>query len=218
METVVYRRLVGEIVRLELAPEAPLRLAEVAERLDVSATPVRQAIAHLKRDGLVVGSPRREMRVAPLTFAELEEIQAIRIGVESTLARYGAAQCDEQALATIEERFESTVDWYNRRDADEHLRAQWSLRDVCYGCADRPRLLSVVARERLRAERYLHYLSRADIDAFAESLTFQQALVLACRENDGDFAEQSTRDLFIWSLRGLREINQSGGLQPGAFV
>jgi DNA-binding GntR family transcriptional regulator len=87
VEDGVYRILREEIGRLDLAPGERLRLEEVAGRLEVSLTPVRHALRRLESEGLVVSIPRRGSRVASLSVEELEEIQALRLGLETFLAR-----------------------------------------------------------------------------------------------------------------------------------
>src|SRR2546425_12668775 len=89
VEDGVYQALREEIGRLQLAPGERLRLEELADRFQVSLTPVRHALRRLESEGLVVSERRRGSRVAPLSVEEIEEIQAIRLGLESFLARYG---------------------------------------------------------------------------------------------------------------------------------
>src|SRR5436309_5755563 len=101
VEDGVYRALRAEIGRLELAPGRRLPLEELAARFQVSLTPVRHALRRLESEGLVVSVRRRGSRVAPLSVEELEEIQAIRLGLETFLARHGAEQITDGALAEM---------------------------------------------------------------------------------------------------------------------
>ena len=101
VEDGVYRALRREIGQLERAPGERLPLEELAARFQVSLTPVRHALRRLESEGLVVSVPRRGSRVAPLSVEELEEIQAIRLGLETFLAREGAERCTKSALAEM---------------------------------------------------------------------------------------------------------------------
>ena len=87
VEDGVYRALRQEIGRLDLLPGQRLPLEEIAGRFQVSLTPVRHALRRLESEGLVVSLPRRGSRVAPLSVEELEEIQALRLGLETFLGR-----------------------------------------------------------------------------------------------------------------------------------
>lgn len=70
------------IVFGELAPGTRLRIAELAERLDVSATPLREALQHLAAEGLVELSPQRGARVAPLDIAGGLDVYRVRLMLE----------------------------------------------------------------------------------------------------------------------------------------
>ena len=60
----IYLRLRAEMMNLTLAPGMPLRMQDLAARLGVSRTPVREACIRLQRDGLVNILPQRETTVS----------------------------------------------------------------------------------------------------------------------------------------------------------
>ena len=63
----------------ELAPGARLGEVELADRLGVSRTPVREALTRLAAEGMVEIQPNRGARVATWTVAELEGVFDLRI-------------------------------------------------------------------------------------------------------------------------------------------
>jgi DNA-binding GntR family transcriptional regulator len=205
VENGVYRVLREEIGRLELAPGERLRLEEVARRLDVSLTPVRHALRRLESEGLVVSIPRRGSRVASLSVEELEEIQALRLGLETFLARAGAEGCTDAALAEMEAARDEMERAFRAGDLDAYLGSFWSLRDACYACAERPRLFRALEDQRIRVERYILYLCR-DPDAFAALRRGPDTLLEACRARDGEAAERATRDALVWVLGELQRM------------
>ena len=205
VEDGVYRALRLDIGRLELAPGQRLRLEELAGRFDVSLTPVRHALRRLESEGLVVSRPRRGSSVAPLSVDELEEIQALRLGLETFLARRGAEQCSAAALREMTEARREMERAYRAGDLDAYIRSFWSLRDACYRCADRPRLLRTLEDQRIRVERYVLTLCR-DPKAFANLRRGPDTLLEACRERDGEAAEAATRDALLWVLAELQAM------------
>ena len=72
----------------ELAPGARLGEVELAERLGVSRTPVREALSRLAAEGLVEIQPNRGARVATWTVAELEGVFDLRSAIEPQLTGY----------------------------------------------------------------------------------------------------------------------------------
>lgn len=70
----VAQRLRQEILTGQLPPGAPLRDAELASRLGVSITPVRESVATLMAEGLIEALPNKRRRVAVLTQRQAEEL------------------------------------------------------------------------------------------------------------------------------------------------
>jgi DNA-binding GntR family transcriptional regulator len=210
VEDGVYRSLRSAIGRLELAPGERLRLEELASRLDVSLTPVRHALRRLESEGLVVSLRRRGSRVAPLSVEELEEIQALRLGLETFLARHGAEHVTEQALLGMEGARDEMERAFRAGDLAAYIRSFWSLRDACYRCAERPRLLRALEDQRIRVERYILFLCR-DPEAFADLRRGPDTLLEACRARDGEAAEAATRDALTWVLAELQRMLDNVG-------
>lgn len=70
----VLQQLRIEILRKELEPGAPIRDAEIATRMGVSITPVREAVAVLVHEGLVEVSSNQRRRVVELTKKRAQEL------------------------------------------------------------------------------------------------------------------------------------------------
>ena len=205
IEDGVYRALRREIGQLDRAPGERLRLEELAARFHVSLTPVRHALRRLEAEGLVVSLPRRGSRVASLNVEELEEIQAVRLGLETFLAREGAARCTTDALAEMASARADMELAFAQGDLRAYIASFWSLRDACYRCAERPRLMRALEEQRIRVERYVFHLCR-DPQAFAALRRGPDTLLEACRARDGDAAETATRDALAWVLAELRRM------------
>lgn len=95
--TMELRRL---ILSFALRPGESLAERRLERLLQVSRSPVREALAQLAREGLV----RREgrgFRVAPVDVAELQELFAFRTLLETTAVRWAAA-APEPALADVD--------------------------------------------------------------------------------------------------------------------
>jgi DNA-binding GntR family transcriptional regulator len=205
VEDAVYRLLRQDIAQLVLAPGERLPLQELADRYRVSMTPIRHVLRRLESEGLVVSVRHRGAGVAPLSVDELEEIQAIRLGLETFLARHGAERCDDDALEEMERRRRDLEQAFRRGDLDAYIASFWRLRDACYRRAERPRLLDALGEQRLRVERYVRYLCR-DPEAFALLRRGPDTLLEACRARDGEAAEEATRDALMFVLHEFQQM------------
>ena len=96
-----YRRLLDEIRSGALAPGARLRETELADRLGISRTPVREAIRQLEADGLVAHLPRQGATIRSLDHAEVVELYEMRAVLEGTAARLAARAASDIELAEL---------------------------------------------------------------------------------------------------------------------
>ena len=98
---VVYEQLSAAIVELRIPPGAPLREAEIAQGLNVSKTPVREALGRLEQDGLVVLNSFRSAVVTDYTALDLQEIYELREILEVAAARWAAESMSDKGLADL---------------------------------------------------------------------------------------------------------------------
>ncbi len=83
---VAYRRLKQEILENRMVPGFQALESELAARLKMSRTPVREAVIRLQDEGLVEVIPRRGMRVLPMSPRDMQEIYEVLTCVESEAA------------------------------------------------------------------------------------------------------------------------------------
>src|SRR3954462_11258338 len=78
------------IRRGELKPGDALSVPDLARRLNVSRSPVREAVLHLVADGFAVEAPRRGVALRTLDERDLVQIHEMREVLEGLAARRGA--------------------------------------------------------------------------------------------------------------------------------
>lgn len=99
---VVYNELRKAILDGYYQPGRPVREAEVAERLSVSRTPVREAFRRLQTDGILEFTPWRGVIVAELNEKQIIELYAMRKVLEGTAAALAALNATDDQLADLE--------------------------------------------------------------------------------------------------------------------
>lgn len=87
----VYERLRADLLACRLWPGTRLKINELCQTLSVSPSAVREALARLTSEGLVVSEPQRGFRAAPISVADLCDITQVRSQIECL--------CLERALA-----------------------------------------------------------------------------------------------------------------------
>ncbi|MGV8988470.1 MAG: FCD domain-containing protein [Cypionkella sp.] len=82
-----YDAMRHDIIRGELAPGKPLRLADLKARYAMGFSPLREALNRLQAERLVISEALRGFRVAALSLAELQDAVASRIIIETQALR-----------------------------------------------------------------------------------------------------------------------------------
>ena len=90
LNRIAYREIEELIVTLRLAPGAVLSEADLAGRLGISRTPVREALQRLAREGLVRIMPRRGLLVTEVNIEKQLRMLEARREIERFLARHAA--------------------------------------------------------------------------------------------------------------------------------
>ena len=99
----VYQWLRQQMRAGAFAPGDRLREVELAEKLGVSRTPIREAIGRLAADGLVEGAPSRGVMFIRLDKQQVREIYALRAVLEGAAARLAAQHASEDEIALMRE-------------------------------------------------------------------------------------------------------------------
>jgi DNA-binding GntR family transcriptional regulator len=196
----VYRRLRQLILHGEIAPGARLRETEIAERLTVSRTPVREAISRLIGDRLVRELAAGGVEVVD-TRAEMEEIYAIREALEVCAVGLAASRIDGGQIDQLERLLttaEATSHLQHNRRAALNESFHWTIADA----ARSPRLAALIAEFR---EFFLNssWLSQQTEDDARKALGDHRAIIEALRRGDRQASEAALRKHLGRSYRGL---------------
>ncbi len=113
----VHATLREAILDGSLMPGQALSVPELARQLDVSRSPVREAVLALVADGLAVEQPRRGVAVAEIAAADLLEIHEVREAVEAQAAKLCAERAQDETLRALSRVLERQATVVERDDA-----------------------------------------------------------------------------------------------------
>jgi DNA-binding GntR family transcriptional regulator len=162
-----------------LRPGEQFSIGELAEEMDVSHIPVREALRRLEADGLVMLRPGRRAIVTPLSVEELTEVYRLRLLIEPDLAGRSAKHyTDEQlerAARACEKLGVADPNGGNLRDIDAHHE----LHQILLRPAAGPHSARIVERLVGVSDRYVGLVYDARPVAFDEPYRRHLALVEA---------------------------------------
>jgi len=199
----VYRAIRQDIASGYYAPGV-LRIRPLAERFNVSATPIREALRRLEAEGLVTLRNRRIM-VRGVSSEELDEIFDIR----EVLERYAIAEAARRGVdAKTFRRLDELVvemDATQGTDQDRWRSVNQEFHTLIYGLAGNPRLLLMIDSLWVAVEPYLRLYVRVAQD-LSSAQDEHRAMLAALRARDADRAG----DVLARHLNGTREIVRRG--------
>ncbi|SEE78324.1 GntR family transcriptional regulator [Ruania alba] len=140
----------------ELAPGARLREAEIAEALDVSRGPVREALALLEAEGQVEIKRHRGAFVSILTQRDVDEVHTLRTAVETLAGERAATRLTAAHLAELDRVLEEMKSTSGAVQPEEAVALDLAFHDVIYDAADHVRLLRVWTSIRSQVAFFLH--------------------------------------------------------------
>ena len=215
----VYARLRDLIVQGSLAPGSRIVETEIASRLGVSRTPVREALQRLQQEGFVHGAPgaqQSRLTVAPLTRDDVHELLDVVGALEGLGARRSASTevAERKALAkelrALNQEFAraargAPVDHSKLYDADERLHR----RIVQAGVG--PRLLALHDAVKPQAERYIRmYISMLTGD-IKSSVDEHDAIIDAIEEGRANDAQQAVEVNWAHAAERLAKVIEVAG-------
>ncbi|MFC5604774.1 GntR family transcriptional regulator [Sporosarcina koreensis] len=100
---IAYKEIKRRIIEWIFIPEQQLVEEELSTDLEVSRTPLRQALYRLELEGLIIKKPNGRMHVAPISLNEAEEVYKVREVLEGLLAREATEQMSEEVLQQLED-------------------------------------------------------------------------------------------------------------------
>ena len=99
-----YAEIKARILRLEMPPGSAFTESELAEALNVSKTPVREALTRLRREALVEIGTRTRYRVTPIILKDIRDLFALRTLLEAEAASQAAVRLkDQEQLQVLED-------------------------------------------------------------------------------------------------------------------
>ena len=154
LRDVVFNTLREAILKGELKPGERLMELQLAAKLGVSRTPIREAIRMLEQEGLAVTIPRKGAEVARMTEKDMEDVLEIREALDELAAKIACSRMTEDQLKQLETIKETFVESTRSHDVKRIAEADVSFHDVIYEATGNPKLVSMLNNLREQIYRY----------------------------------------------------------------
>lgn len=192
-----YDEIRRRILRADLEPGAPLSENQLAADLDISRTPIREALLHLEREGLVRVVPQRGAFVAELSVQDIQEIYQVREQLEGFAARVAAEKMPPDDVRRLCEEHERARASAESGEFDIAFEADFHLHQAIIKVTNNRRLAQILARldDQVHRLRYLsiRYLPSRGAGRLQDMLVEHDAIVAAIRCGNPGQADRAMR-------------------------
>ncbi|TBW39826.1 GntR family transcriptional regulator [Siculibacillus lacustris] len=185
----VFEQLREGIVRGELPPNTPLSEQELCERLEVSRTPIREALIKLAEEELVMIYPQFGTFVAPISLEAVRVGQFVREHLECALIADAARRIDEAGKARIRANVERQE---RATDMEEFYALDNEFHSMIAELSGHPGVWSVILKAKTQFDR-VRFLSVRQPGRPAEILYEHRRIADELCAGDGDAAQIALR-------------------------
>jgi len=192
----IYDSLKQAITSINLyADDAELRLDErrLSEQLEISRTPIREALARLEQEGLVEIVPRRGVYIVRKTKAEIMEMITVWAALEGMAARLITLHASDEEISSLRDLFttfeegqiQAHIDEYSDKNIDFHQAILSMSRNL---------LISEMSETLFIHMRSIRARTIGEIDRANRSIVDHLHIIEALEARDTDQAERLVRE------------------------
>lgn len=214
--TIIYKTRTQQVVEIlrerilkgELEAGQPLRQAALAEALNVSRIPVREALLQLEAEGLVSFEAHKGAVVTELSADQVDELFDLREVIEVDLLTRSIPNLTEEMLVSAE----ALLDDLDKEDSEitETSVNRWSevnksFHRALYQAADRPLTHDLCENLNKAADRYvrMHLMLAGGIETAGDE---HRDLVRLCREKNIEEAVKMLRHHLSHAKSDIKDI------------
>lgn len=155
----IYESICAALLDGRLLPGQNVSVRELANAVDTSPMPVREALRRLEAQGVLQIHPGRVLRIPGLTLEEIDEIYTIRHRVESLAAENAADRATEADVRAVETAYEEMDKAFLAGDFDGFMATNYAFHMAIYRAAHMPRLMRMIEPLWLRITPHLWSLA-----------------------------------------------------------
>lgn len=205
---IAYLELKERIISGDLEPDQNLIEEAIATELNISRTPLREALQRLEKEELVVRQSNGRLKVASISQKEVEEIFEIRSMLESLVVRNAARSAKQhhiRELAQIVDNFKHATE----HEADKEITLYGSqFHAYLYQMSGHKTTINILNMLNDHIIRYRTFIPKHSKGRQGKALEEHQRILSYIAANDENGAEAAMREHIMNSLRSAIESIQ----------
>ena len=163
LRDVVFQTLRQAILKGELKPGERLMEIQLAQKLGVSRTPVREAIRKLELEGLVLMIPRKGAEVAQITEKNMQDVLEVRKALEELSVQLACERITPEQVEEMKMAAEDFRKVLKSGDVTKIAEADVKFHDIIFAATNNQRLITLLNNLREQMYRFrVEYLKQKE--------------------------------------------------------
>ena len=186
LRDVVFNTLRDAILTGKLVPGERLMENQLAEKLGVSRTPVREALRMLELENLVELVPRKGAQVLDMSEKDITNILEVRSALEglaTSLACKKMTKEDLQQLKNMEVDFEKAV---ADNDVEHFVDIDEDFHDLIFAATENDKLISIFRNLRIQLYRYRMAQAKNNETSMSTIVAHHRSIIRAIENHDAE--------------------------------
>lgn len=205
LRDVVFKTLRQAILRGELEPGERLMEIQLADKLGVSRTPVREAIRRLELEGLVLMVPRKGAEVASITEKDMRDVLEVRATLEELAVSLACKNMNPSVIEELKDANKNVETAIISKDVVKIVDADVKFHDIIYKVTGNERLIQIINNLREQMYRYrLEYVK--DARAHSILISEHEDIIKQLSQNDVDKAKVVMKQHISNQERGIERL------------
>lgn len=200
----IYSTLKDEIVCHIIAPSQRLAELELAERFQVSRTPVRAALQILSAEGFVELIPKKGVVVKRLSIKDLEDLFGVRVALERFASEYFCEHFNEDVCAKLSAIVAESEQFMKKNDVRSYSKCDEQFHGLIIEATSNREMAEIV--NRLNQKTYIfRFRSLAILGYMKTSYEEHRGLIEAFSAGDVELAGKKAASHVLGALTMLRK-------------
>ncbi|MCX7712010.1 MAG: GntR family transcriptional regulator [Clostridia bacterium] len=154
LREVIFNTLREAIIVGELKPGERLMEVQLAEKMGVSRTPVREAIRMLELEGLVNMLPRKGAHVAELSVKDIMDVLEVRASLDGLATALAANRITEEEIKSLKHVQNQFANYVEKENLQGSIKKDVEFHEIIYRSSRNDKLIQIVNNLREQVQRF----------------------------------------------------------------
>ena len=192
LREVIFNTLREAIIVGELKPGERLMEVQLAEKMGVSRTPVREAIRKLELEGLVDMLPRKGAHVADLSVKDIMDVLEVRSTLDGLASMLSAERITDDELKELKRVQTQFVNYVEKDNLQGSIKKDVEFHDVIYRSSRNDKLIQIANNLREQVQRF-RVIYIKDYSSTRELIKEHEEILESITRKDPELARKSAQ-------------------------